>query len=529
MDESDATEPGVPIGDLIVHENPCAEHVITTYPEVVRDTNEIIMSNKDELLNLVMNTEAPIPTINPMQIILNMVKVYYDNKLKTEYMRQELKESKQKHIIAIVERLDPLAQTEAMDKFVNAIVTDETNRLINVSVNDRVNMLGTIALKIMIVVIIFIVFCSVKNVANLGLQITDDSLKIYVEGSDTVKYLYAGGKGQLTYLGNKVSSVLDFMKKMSGTAMKQKHGRMFGSNASPNQECLLLLDLLNDLYVSLETSVIEYTERAKTQSQKNYVSKHYYFSSTGEKIDAAEEFLRALNKWNNLSDNSHLSDGECGNCPKITTEGVNNVGAVVDTEDDMRKVKELSNFSMTYGVIKKTKKTDKITSAQHWDPLVVDDKSYSVRVVEADSMEKNAGADVKKILLDKIYKRYIFLKRTDDKNRWKGWYYLMRFAFDDTTFYEVKALGSQGPVAYVPIIQHAPELTNRHYIGNTRRNAGVLSAENEVYTIFVQLFPHLTTDGVTRDSVLESLFMDVFCADGKPNKEEFNERLENPS
>ena len=263
-------------------------------------------------------------------------------------------------------------------------------------------------------------------------------------------------------------------------------GKMFivGSGQS-EKERMCFLDFLTEIHEFIEEEIrsifphrwIPYVSHAKTQDGKRtYESTHVYFSSTGRANVAAETFLDALNAWNNLSDNSNLSDDECArlNCSATAPITVETRNEAFDRPEDLHMVRRMSNVSVAYG--KSAAKTAKTRAMRHWDPPLSDSKIQGV-VADITKDETKIDDAMRSAAWAKIREGYARLKeQTHDES--KGWYYLLTLAMvlkgrgrnkvdqNLLRFYEAK--DPEGNVAVVPVLRHSPELTVQY----TNKNGG---------------------------------------------------------
>jgi hypothetical protein len=290
-----------------------------------------------------------------------------------------------------------------------------------------------------------------------------------------------------------------------------------GDGICTSQEAFEELNSLIAFFLQ-EREWLTYESVAKTQKKKEYKSRHAYYSPNGIRNGAAEAFLDALNAWNNLSDNNHLSDNECDNKPCPATESIKVDGAngAIDKDEDLGMVKRMSNVSVAYGKSEGSGNNKKYTVV-HWDPLNDPKITEATEVTDVDDTMRS-------IAWVKIRDGYVRLKRS--KDNMKGWYYLLTYASalkskqyrtvrEDQNllrFYRVK--DSDGNFAFVPVLRHSPELTVWYY--NKTGNTEDMKEFDEYAQIDEKLKPQNSLYGTVTDNNLTDsikLMREVFHRD----------------
>jgi hypothetical protein len=278
-------------------------------------------------------------------------------------------------------------------------------------------------------------------------------------------------------------------------------------------------------------NILTYEKTAKTQKDESYPVSHLYYSLDGKKHAGAKKFLDGLIEWNSLSDNERLSKDECNGCSS-TQKGVNSRNETVDTPVDLNNVKRMSNVSVTYADSANDKDNGKF-NVRIWSPgSGSGSETYASVVDYCDIQNEAPERKVMVSLLKKMYERYVELKQhmVTNKNgqsqEWKGWYYLSRFALEkkgSVKLYEI--VDKDNRIAYVPIMQHAPELTFLH----KNKNGTTMNITNfkdfEKYTDIKKIEYVKKTEEERKTLQKESFMVDVKLADGvadgaKPQKKQ---------
>jgi len=219
-------------------------------------------------------------------------------------------------------------------------------------------------------------------------------------------------------------------------------------------------------------NILTLTKTARTQKKQSYTVSHLYYSLDGKEHAGAKKFLDRLIWWNSRSDNDRLGDTECPDGCSSLQKGVKNMNETVDTPGDLNNVKRMSNVSVTYADSANDKDNGKF-NVRIWSPgSGSGSETYASVVDYCDIKNEAPEREVMVSLLKRMYERYVKLKgiqKLNSKNiqPWKGWYYLSRFALEkrgSVKLYKIvdSVTGEDNRIAYVPLMQHAPELTFLH-------------------------------------------------------------------
>jgi len=509
-------------GALAVFRGTCGDE--EGYPAEVQAVNKILSDeeNSEALIKFLERTEnQQVSSWGVFSFAVLLFKTYLGNKRTSQVFDAVLRDKEIKRTVDMISKLPDEFGDQLMVQYIRDEVSDQRQRRVNSQIASNI--------KIYVLIVLFIMFIFFVHKA---LPIAGDLLDVGKLSSETVKdtaetakeYVDTGNRGLrnanlfINYLGDKFWDI--FQKDKIGSE-KQK---MFIGSGQSEDEKGCFLDFLNKTYEFVDEEIRllnlsrwkDHKGLTKTHRGKSYNFKHAYHSSTGEENAAAEAFLDALNAWNNLSDNNHLTDVECkkktDDCHRSDPVSVGKVNEAVDRDEDLFRVKQMSNVSVAYG-----QGGDK-PSVVHWEPP---DELNATDVTDGIDETMRSAA------LASIRARYVELKNT---KKWTGWYYLLTLATALKTkqdqrllkFYEVTDSG--GDVATVPVMRHAPELTVKHTSGTG--HAEDIEGKNQLSALMTR--PPFSAYSKTTESrgvhessqlLLESFDRDVYLIP-RPTREE---------